>query len=134
MSSGYTCEQQFSKEVDKFEGVVYLSLSLTVVFLLVRSFCKFRDHPGRGSKILGCFALFKLMLGILLFTVLNPICPEGCSCGSHTKNYLYPTVVILISIYWAYLGYKYNRQHQQQQQQQVLCASNCPTDDDVEMS
>ena len=118
-SDSSTCQQQFSQEVDKFEAVVYFSLSLTVVCFLVRAvFCKykFNENPGTGSKILWFFSAIKLLLGILLFTVLNPKCPDGCSCGSYTGLYYYPSVVVLISAYWAALGYKYHKlQHQQDQ-------------------
>ena len=66
--------------------------------------------------ILWFFSAIKLLLGILLFTVLNPKCPDGCSCGSYTGLYYYPSVVVLISAYWAAIGYKYHTLQQQQDQ------------------
>jgi len=115
-SDSTTCQQQFAQEKHNFDSVVFFSLSLTVVCLLVRSFCKFNENPGKGSKILWAFSAFKLLLGILLFTVLNPKCPDGCSCGSYTGLYYYPSVVVLISAYWAAIGYKYHTLQQQQDQ------------------
>ena len=103
-SDSSTCQQQFAQEIAAFEGVAFFSFNLTFVCLLVRSFCKFNENPGKGSKILWAFSAFKLLLGILLFTVLNPKCPDGCSCGSYTGLYYYPSVVVLISAYWAALG------------------------------
>jgi len=118
MSSDSTCQQQFAQEKHNFEKIVFFSLSLATVLGWVRAVCKhkFNENPGTGSKILWSFSAIKLLFGILLFTALNPKCPDGCSCGSYTRDYYYASVFVLISAYWAALGYKYHALQQQQGQ------------------
>lgn len=66
-------------------------------------------HPSKASKGLWCAAGLKLFLSLLLFTVLNPSCPDGCFCGDYHQSYVYPTIVLFVGLCWLGLGYKYHK-------------------------
>ena len=91
---------------------------------------KWQQHPEQGYKVLFGFAGVKFLLGILLATIFLPTCPNGCICDHYVQiSTIYPAVVILISIWWAYLGMKYLALSRQVQQQEVVPVVELVDDD-----
>ena len=119
-SNSYSCQDEFKQEIVTFDAIAFGSFGLTFACVLLRMCCKakWQQNPEHGYKILFGFAGVKFLLGILLFTVFLPKCPNGCICDRYPFNY--PTIVILLSIYWAFLGKKYLALSRQGQQHQVV--------------
>ena len=130
MSSSNSCQDEINQEIAVFNAITLGSVVLTVACVLLRKCCraKWQQHPEHGYKVLFGFAGVKFLLGILLFTVFLPKCPNGCICDRYPFNY--PTIVILLSIYWAFLGTKYLALARQGQQHQVVPEVQLVDDDD----
>ena len=111
MSSNTDCQQQFSDEVNRFEAVALFSVILTLVCAMVRIVKKswMASHPSAAAKGLFAMSALKILLSLLLFTVINPKCPQGCDCGNYSQSFFYPTIVLVIGLYWSLLGYKYHK-------------------------
>ena len=129
-SNSYSCQDEFKQEIVTFDAIAYGSFGLTFACVLLRMCCKakWQQNPEHGYKILFGFAGVKFLLGILLFTVFLPKCPNGCICDQFPL--IYPIVVILISIWWAFLGMKYLALSRQGQQHQVVPDVELVDDDD----
>ena len=130
MSSSNSCQDEINQEIATFNAIAFGSLGFTVACVLLRRCCKakWQQNPEHGYKVLFGFAGVKFLLGILLFTVFLPKCPNGCICDRYPFNY--PTIVILLSIYWAFLGMKYLALSRQGQQHQVVPEVQLVDDDD----
>ena len=117
-----SCRNDINQEIDTFHAITYGSLFFTFVCWFLRMFymAKWQQNPEHGYKVLFGFAGVKFLIGILLFTVFLPTCPNGCICDQYSQSIIYPTVVILLSIYWAFLGTKYLALARQGQQHQVV--------------
>ena len=129
MSSSNSCQDEINQEIVTFNAIAFGSLALTVACVLLRRCCKakWQQNPEHGYKVLFGFAGVKFLIGILLFTVFLPKCPNGCICDRYPFNY--PTIVILLSIYWAFLGTKYLALSRQVQQEEVVPVDELVDDD-----
>ena len=132
MSSYNSCQNEINQESATFEAIAFGSLALTFACVLLRKCCKakWQQNPEHGYKVLFGFAGVKFLIGILLVTVFLPKCPNGCICDQYSQSIIYPTVVILLSIYWAFLGTKYLASSRQGQQHQVVPEVQLVDDDD----
>ena len=127
-----SCRNDINQEIDTFNAITYGSLFFTFVCWFLRMFymAKWQQHPEQGYKVLFGFAGVKFLLGILLATIFLPTCPNGCICDHYVQiSTIYPAVVILISIWWAYLGMKYLALSRQVQQQEVVPVVELVDDD-----
>ena len=132
MSSSNSCQDEINQEIATFNAIAFGSLGFTVACVLLRRCCKakWQQNPEHGYMVLFGFAGVKFLIGILLFTVFLPTCPNGCICDQYSQSIIYPTVVILLSIYWAFLGTKYLALARQGQQHQVVPEVQLVDDDD----
>ena len=131
-SNSYSCQDEINQEIATFNAIAFGSLGFTVACVLLRRCCKakWQQNPEHGYMVLFGFAVVKFLIGILLFTVFLPTCPNGCICDQYSQSIIYPTVVILLSIYWAFLGMKYLALSRQGQQHQVVPEVQLVDDDD----
>ena len=130
-STSNSCQDEINQEIATFNAVTFGSFGLTFACVLLRMCCKakWQQNPEHGYKVLFGFAGVKFLIGILLFTVFLPTCPNGCICDQYSQSIIYPTVVILLSIYWAFLGMKYLALSRQVQQEEVVPVDELVDDD-----
>lgn len=94
---------------------------------------KFDENPKLGSKVFFSLAFVKFILGVALI-VKFPSCPDGCICQIDPVTYVYPVLVIFLSIVWASLGNKYLKQANLQANSVQVVEENMETMETMEVT
>lgn len=122
------CVERLEQELHTFQSVVYFSLALTFVNFIISLLVlakRFVRNPKCGYRYYFGIASIKLFLSIALLTFLWPSCPYGCGdfCQVGNHVYLYPIIVLAISINWMFRGYQFYKIHQAHQAAREASAS-----------
>jgi hypothetical protein len=107
MTSYSTCQQAINEEVDNYNLMVAVSLSLTALSLALYGIClrtRLHGSPRLAAQLLYVTGAMKVMVGLLLWIFFLPSCPDGCSCTANHINSLYPLIAVLIGINWIRSG------------------------------
>ena len=134
-SSSTSCEAQYEEKVTLYNGLTWFSIGSSFIFFAVfyriarggnqtpQKLIKF----GQAATVIGCI---KLLIGLMLWTVLVPQCPQDCTCTGVVHQY-YSYICFFIGLSWITRGSALlrrgkreaarqalrDRQQQQQQQQ-----------------
>jgi len=92
------CSDQYTKRVVFFNVIVGICMIAAIVKM---SLCrKPLYHFGSGVVMIG--------MGVLLWTVLYPKCPDDCDCDVFLS--LFPIIGILIGLIWLWEGYSVSKE------------------------
>ena len=105
---------EIEQEVNTYWGFVYFSLGLTLISVIVRGRLRGLDASSPDFKNAALFFLgigvVKVILGLLLITILLPVCPSDCSCNRITIGHpTYGYVALGLGIWWLYQGQYYHK-------------------------
>ena len=82
------------------------------MIILVR-LCLLPPTPSKlqsAGRLILALGVIKLCLGVLLITVLFPVCPSSCQfCQGVAFTGFYPFIVMFLGVLWIVRGYRFLR-------------------------
>jgi hypothetical protein len=114
--SSASCQAEFTQQIQTYNNVVLVSLSLTLFKVLA-----FRRYSTSLSRYKMGAGILKIALAISLWTVWWPRCPSDCTCEDFIA--IYPAVALLIGIAWLHDGWF--RGERERLQRETFGQGNC---------
>lgn len=104
------CEDELQEAVDLFHVCSVGSVVYTIVVYVCYNFLlkeRIEGAPGLASQFYTIVGSIKLFIALSLFTVLQPQCPEGCTCTIERGRFMiYPTIALLVALSWYKRAYQ----------------------------
>lgn len=112
--SQYTCAVLLEEEIKLYYSTVFGSLALTAANVLLYAVCfkrSFQGAPGLASQFFFTTGSVKVVMGLLIYVLFQPHCPEGCSrkvcVRADIPSPLYAFICSLVGFLWIYKGYQF---------------------------
>lgn len=86
-------------------AIAALSLLFFLVYLLLLQ-KPLQGAPALHAQCYGVFGSVKLLLGIILYLVFQPRCPNDCHCRGLPLP-LYPLFCVVLGTFWLKRGYEH---------------------------